>query len=124
MAVKYASNGYLRIGGQVVTKALKLQIQSAGNIDMLLTLAGEAGFTTPNAKSVKISCDNAVARTDVERKAIYQKYQANEIINATYTSGSTQFKFTGVIDSCDLGSETNKADTFQFSMMGVEEPVL
>jgi hypothetical protein len=123
MATKYASNGYLRIGGQAVTKALKIQIKSSANVDMIMTLVGEVGFTSPNARAVQISCDNAVAKGDVERKAIYQKYQAGEILGLTYTSGSTQFKFAGVINSTDLGSETNKADTFNFEITGVEEPV-
>lgn len=123
MAVRYASNGYLRLGTSVVTKALKLDIQSAGNVDMLITTVGEVGFTTPSARTVKINCDNAVARTDVERLAIYRKYQASEIVDLTYTSGSTQFKSTGVLESCELGSEANKADTFKFSFLGVEEGV-
>jgi hypothetical protein len=123
MATRMASNGYLRIGGSVVTKALELQIQSSANAEYVVTLAGDSGPTT-GIKTVKASVKNAVARASAERKRIMRAYQNNEAVNLTYRSGDMEYKAEGIITDCTLGSKVNSKDEFDFEFMGTEQPIV
>ena len=118
---RHASNGYLLLDGAVVTKSIEVDVEYDANVDVVITNTGDIGFTTPVATTCKLTCKNAIAVSDVERKAIQRRFEARQVNGFTYVTASSQYKFTGAINSMSFGSVANRADTFNFSVTGVAE---
>ena len=121
---RHASTGFLMLDGQVLTKSIEVDVEYDANVDVLITNTGDAGFTTPVATTVKLTCKNAVPVSDTERKIIQRRFESRQINGFTYVSAGSQLKFTAALNSLMYGSVSNRADTFNFGALGVAEPTV
>jgi hypothetical protein len=122
MATIFASNGFLRIGASVVTKALDLKISIQSNGEWTNTLTGDAGPSFGH-KMAKVSCKNAVARSSSERKRIIRAFENDQVFTVVYRSGDMDYSIEGIIQSVELASSVNKRDEFDFEIEGSPSPI-